>query len=267
MRARRPHSPNLPSLHPTFVALVVLGAPLSARAADAADPFAETPSKPPAVPDSNVAAPSKQAPASAPAGSDANFPTGLVERLPSSAYPEPVTRGLYGSSLWLDMQGHQWPYYPRIGVGISGYGWVDTMYKRTRIGDPGQCDRTEQPAGRGASRCASRRRSPTGTGSSRRRRRRSPTSISSSPQPRVVDTDDLWVRTGIWKKWDITVGSSRRSLSITWAWALTSTPTSAPAPTTGHRSRRRFRSPTWRATSTTGRRTRRTSPSTSTCAI
>ena len=37
-----------------------------------------------------------------------------------------MIRGLYGSSLWLDMQGYQWPNYQRIGVGISGYGWVDT---------------------------------------------------------------------------------------------------------------------------------------------
>ena len=56
--------------------------------------------------------------------------------------PSRYIRGLYGSSLWLDMQGFQWPYYPRIGVGISGYGWIDTDYKRTRIGDPGQSDHT-----------------------------------------------------------------------------------------------------------------------------
>ena len=74
---------------------------------------------------------------------------GLVERLPSSAYPEPVIRGLYGSSLWLDMQGLQWPYYPRIGVGISGYGWVDIDFKRTRIGDPGQSEHTTLLFGQG----------------------------------------------------------------------------------------------------------------------
>ena len=25
-------------------------------------------------------------------------------------------------------------------------------------------------------------------------------------QPNVADTDDLWVRTGVWKSWDLTVG-------------------------------------------------------------
>ena len=89
MRARRPHGPRIHPLSSTFatvVAVVVVGAAFSAGAAQEADPFAEAP---PAVPQSNVAEPSQQAPASAPAGSSANFPTGLVERLPSSAYPEP----------------------------------------------------------------------------------------------------------------------------------------------------------------------------------
>src|SRR5262249_13177510 len=26
------------------------------------------------------------------------------------------------------------------------------------------------------------------------------------PQPKVADTDDLWLRTGVWNQWDITVG-------------------------------------------------------------
>ena len=63
---------------------------------------------------------------------------GIVEELPASAYPEPVTRGLYGGPLWLDMQGLQWPYTPRTGIGISGYGWLDNNYRYTRIGDPNQ---------------------------------------------------------------------------------------------------------------------------------
>jgi len=117
MSARKQKSSSATFFSSTFVAIAVVGVASSTASrarAQGADPFA---GEPPAVPESNVAAPSQQAPASAPAGSDANFPTGLVERLPSSAYPEPVIRGLYGSSLWLDMQGHQWPYYPRIGVG------------------------------------------------------------------------------------------------------------------------------------------------------
>src|SRR5262245_1821207 len=135
MRAHRPQRPTSTVVQSTAVAIAVLGAAFPARAQEA-DPFAAE--RPPEVPASNVAAASGQAPASAPARPGANFPAGLIEWIPASAYPEPVVRGLYGSSLWLDMQVHQWLYYPRIGVGISGYGWVDTSFKRTRIGDPGQ---------------------------------------------------------------------------------------------------------------------------------
>jgi len=203
MRARKSLGPTSIRFT-TLVALVVLGAPLSARAAE--DPFEEAPTNLPAVPDSNVQERSKQAPPSAPAGSDANFPTGLVERLPSSAYPEPVTRGLYGGSLWLDMQGHQWPYYPRIGVGVSGYGWVDTMYKRTRIGDPGQSPYWNNLLGQGR---FALRVTPTysdGNWFVQAQVEAIANINQQDPQPTVADTDDLWVRTGHWKKWDITVG-------------------------------------------------------------
>jgi hypothetical protein len=203
MRARRPHGPKSTLVPSTFVAVVVVGAAFSARAAQEADPFSEAP---PAVPQSNVAAPSQQAPASAPAGSSANFPTGLVERLPSSAYPEPVIRGLYGSSLWLDMQGYQWPNYQRIGVGISGYGWVDTMYKRTRIGDPGQSPYYNNLLGQAR---FALRATPTYTNGSWFVQAQAELIANLNqlePQPTVVDTDDIWVRTGTWGKWDVTVG-------------------------------------------------------------
>src|SRR6185436_548480 len=103
MRVRKPKRRSTTLVVSTSIAIAVLGAAPAARGAADTDPFAE----PPSAPQSNVAAPGQQAPGSAPAPSDANFPTGLVERLPFSAYPEPVIRGLYGSSLWLDMQGHQ----------------------------------------------------------------------------------------------------------------------------------------------------------------
>jgi hypothetical protein len=204
MRDRRPHRPNFTVLRFTLAA-ALLGAAASARAGDA-DPFADAPSSVPAVPDSNVAQPSKQAPASAPAGSEANFPTGLVERLPSSAYPEPVIRGLYGSSLWLDMQGLQWPYYPRIGVGISGYGWVDTDFKRTRVGDPGQSDHNTKLFMQGR---YDLRVTPTysnGNWFVQAQAEIIANLDQLDAQPFVADTDDLWVRTGVWKSWDVTVG-------------------------------------------------------------
>jgi hypothetical protein len=203
MRARRPQGPTSTFVQVTVVAIAVSGVAVSARAQEA-DPFAAE--APPAVPQSNVAEQSRQAPASAPAPSDANFPTGLVERLPSSAYPEPTIRGLYGGSLWLDMQGHQWPYYPRIGIGISGYGWVDTDYKRTRIGDPGQSDHWTQlfEQGRFALRV-------TPTYSNGNWFVQTQVELIGNlnqldVQPNVFDTDDIWVRTGVWKSWDVTVG-------------------------------------------------------------
>jgi hypothetical protein len=203
MRDRHPQGPTLSFVRSTLAAIAVLGALPAARAATDTDPFA---GEPPAVPQSNVAAPSQQAPASAPAGSDANFPTGLVERLPSSAYPEPTIRGLYGGSLWLDMQGHQWPYYPRIGVGVSGYGWVDTQYKLTRIGDPGQSDHNTKLFAQGR---FALRLTPTysnGSWFAQAQVEIIGNLNQLDTQPKVVDTDDLWVRTGVWKSWDITVG-------------------------------------------------------------
>jgi hypothetical protein len=190
-------------IHLAFAA--VLGAAASARAADAG-PVAAAPPSVPEVPESNVAQPNKQAPPSAPAGSDANFPTGLVERLPTSAYPEPVIRGLYGSSLWLDLQGLQWPYYPRIGVGISGYAWVDTDYKRTRIGDPLQSDHTTKLFMQGR---YDLRVTPTysnGNWFVQAQAEIIANLDQLNAQPIVADTDDMWVRAGSWKTWDLTVG-------------------------------------------------------------
>jgi len=206
MRARKPHRPNFTLVCCSIVAIAACGAALPARAAEEADPFANE--KPPVVPASNVAAPSQQAPASAPAPSDANFPTGLVERLPSSAYPEPVIRGLYGSSLWLDMQGHQWPHYPRIGVGISGYGWVDTDYKKTRIGDPGQSDHLTRlfTQGRFALRITPTYSNGSWFVQAQAELIANLERLDNPRQTVVADTDDLWIRTGVWNAWDVTVG-------------------------------------------------------------
>jgi hypothetical protein len=204
MRVRQPKRRSTTLVVPTSIAIAVLGATSSARGAAGTDPFAETPS----APQSNVAAASQQAPGSAPAPSDANFPTGLVERLPYSAYPEPATRGLYGGSLWLDMQGHQFPYYPRIGVGVSGYAWNDLTYKLTRIGDPAQSDHTTKLFSQGR---FALRLTPTYTNGSwfvqaQAELIGSLETLAAAGAPVTAQTDDLWVRTGVWKSWDLTVG-------------------------------------------------------------
>src|SRR5262245_2365698 len=84
----------------------------------------------------NAAAASKAAPAKA---SEAPI---AVEIAPGSAYPEPQVRGIKGGSLWLTMQGWQWPYLPRVEgdatvrLAISGSAWVDTAYARIISGTP-----------------------------------------------------------------------------------------------------------------------------------
>ena len=94
MRARRPAGPDPPSsfLASTLAAIAVVGAAPPARAAETeADPFAE----PPPAPQSNVAAPSQQAPASAPARVGRELPdrprrAAAVVRVPGAGDPRPL---------------------------------------------------------------------------------------------------------------------------------------------------------------------------------
>jgi hypothetical protein len=186
----------------TLIALVALGGSSFARAAEEDPSSAETL---PAVPATNVAAPSEQAPASAPAPSSANLPTGLIERLPSTAYPEPVTRGIYGGSLWSTFHGLQWPYYPRTGIGISGYGWLDTGYERINRGDPAQPTVKELlQQGRILLRVTPTYSS--GTWFVQAQAEFLANKDQSRPQTEQANVDDVWIRTGQWQRWDVTVG-------------------------------------------------------------
>ncbi len=204
-------------LSPSAVALLsfaTLGAFVavpSARAADD-DPFAgDSPPGAPAVPAKKGAdaagepGPQKQGPPAAPE-EPAATPPAIVQELPASAYPEP-TRGLYGGSLWLDMQGLQWPYTPQTGIGLSGYGWLDTMYKLTRIGDTSQMPRatTLFMQGRFLFRVT-----PTYTNGNWFVQAQAEI-VANKDQidaqaNGLVDADDVWVRTGVWQQWDLTVG-------------------------------------------------------------
>src|SRR4051794_15192164 len=60
---------------------------------------------------------------------------GPFERLPLTAYPNRPVRGLRGGSLWQTFHGLQWPYYPKTGIAVSGYGWIDTGYERVTRGN------------------------------------------------------------------------------------------------------------------------------------
>jgi hypothetical protein len=161
-------------------------------------------------------------PAAAPTGpgappTDAITEVG-VERLPGSAYPEPLIRGLPYGSLWLTFHGLQWPYMPsRNGqdsfvVGVSGFGWIDTSYEK--FGPWGANPNLEASRIKYWKQQARllARFTPTysfdgdhfiqgqvelvGTGDQ----------TISRADTGGADTDDLWLRIGRWSSWDFQVG-------------------------------------------------------------
>ena len=142
-----------------------------------------------------------------------------VQRLPGSAYPEPQTRGLKYSSLWLTFHGLQWPYLPakagrdRFVIGLSGWGWLDTSYVKFA------------PWGQNTSAIGQDRQT-YGKQDGRMLLRVTPTysfadwfvqgqvelvgtenqSIDRAASGAAADTDDLWLRIGQWNRWDFQVG-------------------------------------------------------------
>jgi hypothetical protein len=211
MRDPRPRTLHLTVTSTILAALATIAVGGPARASDA-DPFAEpggAPAAPTVTPnESPAAAKVAPAPAAAPSESAATLAPGIVEELPSSAYPEPVIRGLYGGPLWLDMQGLQWPYTPRTGIGISGYGWLDNSYRYTRIGDPNQSPHYTWLLQQGRFLF---RVTPTYTNGQWFVQAQAEIVANKDqkevqPAPGVVDADDVWVRTGYWQSWDVTVG-------------------------------------------------------------
>ena len=142
-----------------------------------------------------------------------------IERLPGSAYPEPLTRGLKYGSLWLTFHGLQWPYLPagpkgdRFVIGLSGWGWVDTAYEKFGPwgANPTTIAQSNIKYWKGQSRMLARI-TPTysfgddffiqgqvelvGTGDQTIQRF----------DVGGADTDDLYLRFGKWNKWDATVG-------------------------------------------------------------
>src|SRR5665213_2974301 len=190
----------------TFAALVAFGAPRAVQAADeSGDPFAEPKSTAPAVPSSLP----PQAPASAPQRAANAISPGIVEQLPASAYPEPVIRGLYCGPLWLDMQGYQWPYTPRTGIGISGYGWLDNMYREIRLGGNQTADHTTKLFQQGRFLL---RVTPTYTNGSWFVQAQGEIVankdqyVADATSNQIINADDVWVRTGVWNRWDVTIG-------------------------------------------------------------
>lgn len=158
-------------------------------------------------------APTAAAPTPAPAPPAAEEPEpnaaggtlGPVERLPGSAFPEWQVRGIPGGSLAGTMHGMPWPYYPKNGIPVSGSVWVDFGYETIERGDKNQGDhRYLVNQSRGVARV-----SPTHTTGSwyvQAQAELVANGDQAVPQPTNVSTDDLWIRTGEWKTWDVQLG-------------------------------------------------------------
>ena len=137
-----------------------------------------------------------------------------IERLPGSAYPEPLPRGIKGGSLWLTMQGLQWPYMPMIAgkpatrIGISGSVWNDLSYARVVSSRKDVDGRRKRwlSQGRGVLRVTPTYSNRDGWFAQAQAEfvANEDTSI---PSTNVTGTtDDLYVRFGKWNLFDLTVG-------------------------------------------------------------
>lgn len=115
-------------------------------------------------------------------------------------------RGIYGGSLWATFHGMQWPYIPKTGIGLSGSVWVDTGYEKIKRGDPNQRNITYWlQEGRFVFRVT-----PTFNIGKNLFIQGQVELVANKDQtlsqPTVVDTDDLWIKVGMWDLWDIQVG-------------------------------------------------------------
>ncbi|HEY4105918.1 MAG TPA: hypothetical protein VGM44_18585 [Polyangiaceae bacterium] len=136
-------------------------------------------------------------------------PVGPIERLPPSAYPEWKTRGIRGGSLWLsnNMHGMPWPYYPKTGIGVSGYVWTDLSYYDLKFGQSSEHPNPTKYFGnqeRGLLRIT-----PTQTSGDYYLQGQLELVANGKQSPGqtfVPDVDDLWIRAGRWKLWDVQVG-------------------------------------------------------------
>jgi hypothetical protein len=131
---------------------------------------------------------------------------GPIERMPPSAFPTDRVRGIYGGSLWSIFHGMQWPYYPKTGIGVSGYVWIDSGYEHISRQNPTeQGTRYWLQQGRLLLRIT-----PTWTTSGgyfvQGQAEFVANKDQSQAQPNIGDTDDIWVRAGKWKSFDVQLG-------------------------------------------------------------
>ncbi len=211
----------------TSLILLASAATASAQPADSAPPTTEP--APPAIPapapptDSGATViQGAGSPAAvivdAPASEPASITEVGVQRLPASAYPEWEIRGLKYGSLWLTFHGMQWPYMPsmtdgrRFVVGISGWGWIDNSYEKFAPWGPNaNIERDRIKYWKQQARMLLRI-TPTyaldrdyfvqgqvelvGTGDQ----------TATRADVGGADTDDLYLKVGKWRSWDVQVG-------------------------------------------------------------
>jgi hypothetical protein len=176
----------------------------------------------PALAQDSPAGPPASAPVQAPAPPDLepkpsappNPSLGPVERLPPDAYPAPRTRGIYGGSLWMTFHGLQWPYYPKTGIGVSGYGWVDTAYQQLAPGEslngsvglPGYQVKSKSFLQQAR---VLLRTTPTWSDGNYFMQLQAEfvaTKLSTSNTSFLWSADDAWVRVGKWNAFDVQLG-------------------------------------------------------------
>ncbi len=130
---------------------------------------------------------------------------GFLQQLPRAAFPDDRRRGLYGGSLWSEFTDLQWPYYPKTGIGVSGYVWVDSGYEHIARGNPNE-QGTKYWLQQGR---LVLRTTPTwsdGTYFIQAQAEFVANKDQSQSQPNIVDTDDVWIKAGKWRAWDVQLG-------------------------------------------------------------
>ena len=143
-----------------------------------------------------------------------------IQRLPGSAYPEPLTRGLPYGSLSLTFHGLQWPYMPAVGtpsrfvIGLSGWGWIDTSYQKfgpwTKF-SVSSLKQSKIKYWKQQSRMLLRVTPTYALGNGyfvQGQAELVGTEDQTIGRGEVggADTDDLWLRIGKWNSWDLMVG-------------------------------------------------------------
>ena len=102
----------------------------------------------------------------------------------------------------------QWPFYPRTGIGVSGYAWLDNSYEKINVGTipgPGYTKEYLQQ-GRFLLRVTPTYSNDIWFVQAQAEFVANKDQTQTQPATGIADTDDLWVRAGQWNKWDVMVG-------------------------------------------------------------